>query len=199
MSSALGIKKVGVVNTKAGNLFSLFACLRRIGFEPITVNTTQDLELNELCALVIPGQGRFGQVMKQLKATKLDQAIQMWSQQGKPLLGICVGLQVMFEQSDEDPGVEGLALFEGKVTRLQSPKQPMVGWCQLDSQEARFKNQIVYFVNSYGVKSSPVAVATVTYGEEFVAAINQGNLWAFQFHPEKSGPIGEEMIKQCLR
>lgn len=197
-STVTSVRKVGVINTKAGNLFSLFACLRRIGFEPITVNSAQDIESNDFGALVIPGQGRFGQVMKQLTATKLDEVIKEWNLLGKPLLAICVGLQVMFEQSAEDNGVQGLAIFKGKAERLQSPKQPMVGWCQLDSTNDLLKDKIVYFVNSYGVKSADTAVATVTYGEEFVAAINQGNLWAFQFHPEKSGVIGEEMIKQCL-
>lgn len=192
------MNQVGVINTKAGNLFSLFACLRRIGFEPVQVNSADDIEKGELDALIIPGQGRFGQVMKQLKATQLDQAIKDWHLLGKPLLGICVGLQVMFEQSAEDADVDGLGLFEGRAERLQGPKQPMVGWCQLDSSETLLQDKIVYFVNSYGVRASDVAAATVTYGEDFVAAINQGNLWAFQFHPEKSGAIGEEMVKQCL-
>ncbi|GAA0198510.1 imidazole glycerol phosphate synthase subunit HisH [Kangiella japonica] len=191
-------KTLGVINTKAGNLFSLFASLKRIGFKTVQINTSDDIKNNSVDALVIPGQGRFGQVMKQLTATGLDNSIIQWVRQDKPLLGICVGLQVLFEQSEEDPGVRGLGIFAGKVERLNSPKQPMVGWSKLNSRVGSMNEKVVYFVNSFGVKQSAVTAATVTYGEQFVAAIYQGNIWAFQFHPEKSGEVGEEIIKQCL-
>lgn len=189
---------IGVINTKAGNLFSLFACLKRIGYQPVMIDTPSDLESSNVKALLIPGQGRFGQVMNQLTATGLDSVIKSWLAKRKPLLGICVGLQVLFESSTEDPGVDGLGVFKGKVERLNSPKQPMVGWSKIDSEQGFLDQKIVYFVNSYGVKQSSVTAATVNYGEQFVAAINQGSLWAFQFHPEKSGEVGEEVIKQCL-
>lgn len=189
---------VGVVNTKAGNLFSLYACLKRIGFSAVQINQPDDINHQTVDALVVPGQGRFGQVMKQLVATGLDKTIKDWIVADKPFLGICVGLQVLFNQSEEDPGVAGLGIFEGKVERLNSPKQPMVGWSKLSSDDEGFNEKIVYFVNSYGVKTSSVTAATVTYGEQFVAAVNQGNAWAVQFHPEKSSKMGEEVIKQCL-
>ncbi|AOE50231.1 imidazole glycerol phosphate synthase subunit HisH [Kangiella sediminilitoris] len=190
-------KRVGVINTKAGNLFSLFACLKRIGLKPLMIDQPEDVD-SEVDALVVPGQGRFGQVMEQLNASGLGHVIKDWIKADKPLVGICVGLQVLFESSAEDPGVVGLSIFKGKVGRLESPKQPMVGWAKLDSSNDILDQKVVYFVNSYGVKSSEVTSATVTYGEEFVSAINKGNLWAFQFHPEKSGAVGEEVMKQCL-
>ena len=198
LGEVVGPKVVGVINTKAGNLFSLYACLKRIGYTTVQINQPSDLDENKVDALIIPGQGRFGQVMKQLSATGLDASIIDWISQDKSLLGICVGLQVLFNQSEEDPGIPGLGIFEGKVERLNSPKQPMVGWSKLSSGMSDLNEKIVYFVNSYGVKESEVTAATVTYGEQFVAAINQGNIWAFQFHPEKSGDTGEEVIKQCL-
>ena len=202
MSSVADLTKrnltVGVINTKAGNLFSLYACLNRIGYSTVQINNPQDMVTNQIDALVVPGQGRFGQVMKQLVATGLDNIVVDWIKSDKPFLGICVGLQVLFNQSEEDAGVQGLGVFEGNVERLNSPKQPMVGWSKLSSAVGGLSEKIVYFVNSYGVKQSSVTAATVTYGEQFVAAINQGNVWAFQFHPEKSGDVGEEVIKQCL-
>ncbi len=191
-------KKIGIINTGAGNLYSLNGCLRRIGFYPVTINQSSDLERCELSAVVIPGQGRFGTVMTNLKVSGLDQAIKNWYRDNKKLIGICVGLQIMFEESEEDPGVAGLGLLQGKVTRLQSPKQPMVGWADVQSSEGWLNNQTLYFVNSYGVSNCGKSIASVTYGQTLVAAIASKNMIAFQCHPEKSGMAGEEVLKQCL-
>lgn len=191
-------KKIGIINTGAGNLYSLNGCLRRIGFYPVTINQASDIERCDLSALVIPGQGRFGTVMTYLKASGLDEVVTNWYRDNKKLIGICVGLQIMFEESEEDPDVAGLGLLQGKVTRLQSPKQPMVGWADVQSSQDWLNNQTLYFVNSYGVSTSVQSIATVTYGQTFVAAIASKNMIAFQCHPEKSGLAGEEVLKQCL-
>ncbi|MCW9029003.1 MAG: imidazole glycerol phosphate synthase subunit HisH [Kangiella sp.] len=191
-------KTVGVINTGAGNLYSLNGCLRRMGFYPVTINQPSDLERYDISALVIPGQGRFRTVMTNLKACALDEVITNWYRDNKKMVGICIGLQIMFEESEEDPGVSGLGLLQGKVTRLQSPKQPMVGWSDVQSSEDWLNNQTLYFVNSYGVSASDKSIATVTYGQTFVAAIASNNTIAFQCHPEKSGVAGEEVLKQCL-
>ncbi len=192
------IQKVGVINTGAGNLYSLNGCLRRIGFYPVTINQSSDLERYDISALVIPGQGRFGTVMANLNISGLDEVIKRWYHDHKKLIGICVGLQIMFEESEEDPDVSGLGLLQGKVTLLQSPKQPMVGWADVQSSENWLNNQTLYFVNSYGVSTSDKSIAKVTYGETFVAAVASNNMIAFQCHPEKSGIAGEEVLKQCL-
>ncbi|HEY9030106.1 MAG TPA: imidazole glycerol phosphate synthase subunit HisH [Kangiella sp.] len=192
------IQKVGVINTGAGNLYSLNGCLRRIGFYPVTINQSSDLERYDISALVIPGQGRFGTVMFNLNTSGLDEVIKKWYHDNRKLIGICVGLQIMFEESEEDTGVAGLGLLQGKVTRLQSPKQPMVGWADVQSSENWLNNQTLYFVNSYGVNTSDKSIAKVTYGETFVAAVASNNMIAFQCHPEKSGIAGEEVLKQCL-
>jgi len=191
-------KTVGVINTGAGNLYSLNGCLRRMGFYPVTINQPSDLERYDISALVIPGQGRFGTVMTNLKACALDEVITNWYRDNKKLVGICVGLQIMFEDSEEDPGMAGLGLLQGKVTKLQSPKQPMVGWADVQSSEDWLNNQTLYFVNSYGVSDSDKSIATVTYGQRFVAAVASNNMIAFQCHPEKSGAAGEEVLNQCL-
>ncbi|WP_018625525.1 imidazole glycerol phosphate synthase subunit HisH [Kangiella aquimarina] len=190
--------KVGVINTGAGNLYSLNGCLRRIGFEPVTINSPADMQGKDISALIIPGQGRFGTVMSNLRNSGLDKLISDWYQGDKKVVGICVGLQVLFEESEEDPGIKGLGIFKGKVTRLKSPKQPMVGWADVDSEKNWLDQTTLYFVNSYGVTESEQAIASVTYGETFVAAIASNQLVAFQCHPEKSGIAGEEVLKQCL-
>ncbi len=189
---------VGVINTGAGNLYSLNGCLRRIGYEPVTINSPEDMQGKAISALIIPGQGRFGTVMSNLRNSGLDKLISDWYQGDKKVIGICVGLQVLFEDSEEDTGIKGLGIFQGKVTRLQSPKQPMVGWADVQSEQEWLSRKTLYFVNSYGVTECEQTIAKVTYGETFVAAIASKNMIAFQCHPEKSGIAGEEVLKQCL-
>lgn len=189
---------VGVINTGAGNLYSLNGCLRRIGYEPVTINSPADMQGKDITALIIPGQGRFGTVMSNLRNSGLDKVISDWYQGDKKVIGICVGLQVLFEDSEEDTGIKGLGIFQGKVTRLKSPKQPMVGWADVQSEQEWLSRKTLYFVNSYGVTECEQTIAKVTYGETFVAAIASKQLVAFQCHPEKSGIAGEEVLKQCL-
>ncbi|MBD3667414.1 MAG: imidazole glycerol phosphate synthase subunit HisH [Kangiella sp.] len=189
---------VGVINTGAGNLYSLNGCLRRIGYEPVTINSPEDMQGKAISALIIPGQGRFGTVMSNLRNSGLDKLISDWYQGDKKVIGICVGLQVLFEDSEEDTGIKGLGIFQGKVTRLQSPKQPMVGWADVQSEQEWLSRKTLYFVNSYGITECEQTIAKVTYGETFVAAIASKQLVAFQCHPEKSGIAGEEVLKQCL-
>lgn len=195
------IKRVAVIDTGAGNLFSLFSCLKRIGFVPVMVSKASDIDMEsekQFKALIIPGQGRFGSVMQRLNENGLSKVIKDWYQQDRTIVGICVGLQIFFESSEEDLDVEGLSLLEGRVTKLNSPKQPMVGWCSLNSEVHYLSGRDVYFVNSYAVKNSKLATSLVSYGDEFAASINSKGLTAFQFHPEKSGKQGEEILKQCL-
>ncbi|NVK22082.1 MAG: imidazole glycerol phosphate synthase subunit HisH [Kangiellaceae bacterium] len=197
------MKKVAVIDTKAGNLFSIFSCVRRIGFEPELIQSAEQISQKEFVAMIIPGQGRFGTVMSNLRSSQLDKVIIDWYQSDKKIIGICVGMQIFFEWSAEDLdndglGIRGLGLVKGTVTKLKSPKQPMVGWCEIDASISLLQQKTVYFVNSYAVKSSENEIATTYYGEQFVAAIQSKGLMAFQFHPEKSGSQGEEILQQCL-
>ena len=111
-----------------------------------------------------------------------------------PILGICVGMQIFFEGSDEDD-VPGLCWFKGRAQELDFPKKPMVGWSRLESA---FSDAMVYFVNSYAIKDSPYSIAKTTYGETFSAAVRQDNFTGVQFHPEKSSDAGAEIIRQSL-
>ncbi|MRX28382.1 imidazole glycerol phosphate synthase subunit HisH [Kangiella sp. HZ709] len=192
------LKKVAVIDTGAGNLFSLFACLERIEVEAELVTSAEQLDDTIYQTLLIPGQGRFGNVMENLNQSGLSEAIKAWYLKGKNIIGICVGLQIFFESSEEDEGIAGLSLLKGQVSKLNSPKQPMVGWCSLQSSSSSLNGKSVYFVNSYAVKNSVNVTSKVSYGEDFVASIASNGLTAFQFHPEKSGKQGEEILRRCL-
>jgi imidazole glycerol-phosphate synthase subunit HisH len=186
-------KRILIVDTKAGNLFSLKAAIERLGFS-VTILPQPNQETFD--GVVIPGQGRFGTVMNNLQKNGWPDYLKMIHQQAIPMLGICVGMQIFFETSQEDPDAIGLGWFKGQVEKLDFPKKPMVGWATLDSQV--WPQAIVYFVNSYAIKDSELAIASTTYGETFCAAVRSGSFVGMQFHPEKSGRVGVDLINQVL-
>jgi len=188
--------KVGIINLNSGNLLSLVSAVRRVGLEAVVMDRPQiDVDV-----LVMPGQGRFGFVAAQLDNSNWRDFILEWISQGKKFIGVCVGMQLLFENSDEDKKANGLGVISGTVEKLQHQKTPMVGWAQLDSANDFYNQQYVYFVNSYGVNinSSQYCRASVNYGQEFCAIVQKDNIIGFQFHPEKSGDYGLEVLKLCL-
>ena len=191
------IKKVLIVDTKAGNLFSLDAALKRLGFE---VSILPKPPTEDFDAVVIPGQGRFGTVLSNLREANWPAYFENCRQQQKPMFGICVGMQIFFESSEEDSGVKGLGWFKGGAEALQFPKKPMVGWADLDTigRASTWPEEPVYFVNSFAVRSSEYAIAKTEYGENFCAAVAKDNFVGVQFHPEKSAECGAEIIRQSL-
>ncbi|WMS87412.1 imidazole glycerol phosphate synthase subunit HisH [Pleionea litopenaei] len=186
---------VTIIDTKAGNIFSLKACLQRLGCEVMVAKTPAQVVGDRL---IIPGQGHFGSVMQQLTTEGWLSFLNQWKSEDKYLLGICVGMQVFFEQSEESPGVLGLGWLDGKVKKLNSPKQPMVGWSSCQFSTASFESGMPYFVNSYAIKESQQCIATTSYGETFCAAVKLNNLVGFQFHPEKSSHYGSKLVAQAL-
>ncbi|MBS9777521.1 MAG: imidazole glycerol phosphate synthase subunit HisF [Gammaproteobacteria bacterium] len=191
------MQAVGIVNTNAGNISSLISCCERMGYAPTMITDPNDTEVD---ILIIPGQGHFGSVMDYLRSTRLDTYITQHIEAGKTVVGICVGMQILFEGSEESPEQRGLSLLSGKASKLNSPKQPMVGWATLTS-DTSLNGEQVYFVNSYGIKQSDATLATTEYGEQFVAAIcdrNRPNIIGFQFHPEKSGDTGKRILQQAF-
>jgi glutamine amidotransferase len=189
----LHAKQILIVDTKAGNLFSLKAAIERLGFAVTILDRPNQGQFD---GVVIPGQGRFGTVMKNLSQNGWPEYLKQVYQQSIPMLGICVGMQIFFESSQEDPEARGLGWFKGKVEKLDFPKKPMVGWATLTSQI--WPEAIVYFVNSYALQSSDISIASTTYGETFCAAVSSGSFVGMQFHPEKSGRVGIELISQVL-
>jgi glutamine amidotransferase len=190
-----------------GNLHSVQRCLERLGATVLPVTTAAAMESCE--ALVLPGVGAFDPAMERLHAADLVTALTRSCGQGRPLLGICLGLQLLFEASDEG-GSEGLALLSGRVRALpRSPGHtiPHMGWAPLLPASpspllpAGSPDQWVYFVHSYAAAPADPSCSTALVdwvGTPVTAAVWQGSIAACQFHPEKSGPVGEAMLRRWL-
>lgn len=186
--------KAGIIDLNSGNLLSIVSAIEKCGFETTVIDKPQA----DFDVLVMPGQGRFGFVCQQLDKNNWRKFITDWISQGKIFVGICVGMQVLFENSLEDIGHKGLNIFNGTIEKLKHPKTPMVGWAQLDSSQELYDKQFVYFVNSYGIAQNDNCNASVNYGSQFCAIVQKDNVYGFQFHPEKSGNYGLEVLKRCL-
>ncbi len=194
---------IAIIDYGAGNLQSVEKALTHIGCSCQVVSTPQALATAS--AAVLPGVGAFGQAMKSLGASGLDRAIRDFVAAEKPFLGICLGLQVLFESSEESPGVAGLGLLKGQVHRLPAEsglKIPHIGWNSLDVCRPGWLLQglkpqpFVYFVHSYYLQAhESVVSATANYGALIHAAVEKENLAACQFHPEKSGDLGLEILR----
>ena len=187
--------KVGIIDAQSGNLTSLENTLQRAGFE---VERLCEPQFDHVQALILPGQGRFGFVMQRLKKSGFIPKLKDWIESGNRIVGICVGMQVLFSESEEDPQAQGLAVFPEKVQILTGPKRPLMGWINVQWKDEWFRDGSAYFVNSYGVKASPFALAGIPYGQGFVCAVQHENVTGFQFHPEKSGIWGKELLTKCL-
>jgi imidazole glycerol-phosphate synthase subunit HisH len=190
---------IAVVDYRAGNLTSVKKALDHLCADATV--TRDPSVVDRADKVILPGVGHFSATAS-LEQTGLRAAILSKIEQGVPFLGICVGMQWMFESSSEAPGVPGLGLFSGACGRFtESVKSPHVGWNSLTCRESSRllrgipSDSFVYFTHSY---SAPVVRATVArceYGGEFSAAIEQDNLFGVQFHPEKSGAIGLQLLK----
>ena len=186
---------IGILQPDSGNIRSVCDALGRLG-RPFELLPKP--ELAGIKQLLIPGQGRFGPVMAYLKRTGWDRALAEWVAQGRPLLGICVGMQVLFEGSEEDPDQPGLGFLKGRVSRLPAAKLPMIGWAHMRWRREGFPQGAAYFVNSFAVAHSPHWLAKVNHGHDFCAAVRHGSITAFQCHPEKSGNFGKGLLDLCL-
>ena len=194
-----------VIDYGAGNLHSVLNALHYLDAEATVIAEAQQLATAD--AVILPGVGSFGDAMQKLRAAGLDQAIREYIQSDRPFLGICLGLQLLFESSDESPGIAGLGILEGTISRIPDGqlKVPHIGWNSLDICKnngilAGMDQPYVYFVHSYYLtaKDRSIVSATTQYGVTIDAAIQRGNLEAVQFHPEKSGETGLQMLRNFI-
>ncbi len=198
---------IAVIDYGAGNLQSVVKAFNFIGCDVLV--TADKNELKNAEAAVLPGVGAFGDAMNCLKSSHFVNPVLDFIEKGKPFLGICLGLQLLFEGSDESPGVSGLGVLDGKIIKIPAEtglKIPHVGWNSIDikNHDGLFQglepNPYVYFVHSYYLKAEKpeVVSSTATYGVQIDASVQYGNLFATQFHPEKSGKIGLQMLKNFI-
>ena len=197
---------IAIIDYGVGNLFSVEKAFAALGAEARITNNPAEIKAAE--KLVLPGVGAFGDCMKNLEASGLIPLLKEEVAAGKPLLGICVGLQILFDGSEESPEAKGLGLIPGQVKRIQAEglKVPHMGWNRLHIAEPRQEKDLfaglaqdreyVYFVHSYYVvpADKKVITATTNYGGEVTAAVQFDNIFATQFHPEKSGDVGLRII-----
>ncbi|THB71497.1 MAG: imidazole glycerol phosphate synthase subunit HisF [Desulfobulbaceae bacterium] len=192
----------------AGNVRSVRNAIRTLGYEVIDAKSSADILVAD--KLIFPGVGSFGSVMNQLRKDGFDQALKQRISQNKPFLGICVALQAFFDGSEESPGVEGLGIIPGMVRRFpeSAGAVPQIGWNDLKlvsdcSLFKKYNQEKMYFVHSYYAEKRNVSdewlVATTDYGHEFVSGICRGNIAALQFHPEKSGQAGLNILHNFLK
>ena len=194
--------KIAIIDYGMGNLHSAAKALEKVGAQVVV--TRDPAEVLRADKVVLPGVGAFGDCMKNLNERELAPVIHEVIAAGKPFLGICVGLQLLFEGSEEDPGVEGLGIFKGLVRKIVAPglKIPHMGWNNLEYRTASPLFQglppsaYVYFVHSYhAVPTDETCITAVTdYGGPVTAAVGRGLVQAVQFHPEKSSAVGLKIL-----
>lgn len=196
-----------IIDYDAGNIKSVEKALQKLGADVvITKDANTILNADKV---ILPGVGAFGDAMSNLKKYNLVSVIKQVIEKGIPFLGICLGLQLLFDRSDETPGVEGLGILKGEVLRIPENgelKIPHMGWNSLHLQndgrlfQGLSEEAYVYFVHSYYLKAEEpeIVKATAEYGVTIHASVEKGNVFACQFHPEKSSDVGLKILKNFV-
>ena len=199
---------IAVVDYGMGNLRSVAKALERVGAD---VEVTPDPErIADADGVVLPGVGAFGKCMENLRAAGLEGAVREAAKSGKPFLGVCVGMQILFEESEEFGPIRGLGILPGRVKRFvprdSAQKVPHMGWNTLEVKHrvpalrGVADGSYVYFVHSYYVETDDpgIVASTTPYGVNFASSVARGNLFATQFHPEKSQDVGLKMLQNFV-
>jgi glutamine amidotransferase len=200
---------IGIVDYNMGNLASVINAFEMVGADIVV--ESDPIKLKEYDKLILPGVGAFGDAMEHLKENGMDEAIKEYAKSGKPLLGICLGMQLLFENSQEFGSHEGLGLIEGEVVAFDESKfdlklkVPHMGWNEMFKQndislfEGLSDEFYLYFVHSFhAVCDDKYAIGKTYYGYEFVSAVNKNNIYGIQAHPEKSHENGLKIIENFI-
>ena len=198
---------IAIIDYDAGNIKSVEKAMMSLG-EEIVITRDADTILSA-DGVILPGVGAFGDAMEKLHSYGLVDVIHKCVEKGTPFLGICLGLQLLFESSEESPGVEGLHVLDGKILRIpdgEGIKVPHIGWNDLSfpNEGKLFKglpeNSYVYFVHSYYLKAEEekIVTAATEYGTYIHASVEKDNVYACQFHPEKSSEVGLQILKNFI-
>lgn len=198
---------IAILDYDAGNIKSVEKAMQLLRQE-VTITRERD-EILHADKVILPGVGAFGDAMGKIRQYGLSDVIHEVVDKGTPFLGICLGLQLLFERSDESPGEEGLGILKGEILRIpETPglKIPHMGWNSLEFQNngRLFRNlskeSYVYFVHSYYLKAADEGIVTAVteYGTQIHAAVEQGNVFACQFHPEKSSDVGIQILRNFV-
>lgn len=193
---------IAIIDYGMGNLRSVQKAFEFLGFQAVITDDREAIARAD--HVVLPGVGAFRDAMARLRETGLDRAVLEAADIGKPVLGICLGMQMMFQRNEENGSWEGLGLFPGAITHLEDRglKIPHMGWNTLVTRSCPLfdagESPAVYFVHSYCAAevSDEWTAATCDYGQTFTAAVCRGNVMATQFHPEKSGEAGLKMLRR---
>ena len=194
-----------LIDYGVGNLYSVAKAVSSVGGDVKISGDVDDLKRAE--KIILPGVGAFGDCMKNLSATNLIPELKREIADGKKILGICVGLQILFAGSEESPCVDGLKIFGGQVKKINAGglKIPHMGWNSIKFGDSKLfaglgENPYFYFVHSYHAApdDKKIISATTTYGETVTAAVERENIFATQFHPEKSGDVGLRVLKNFV-
>lgn len=199
---------IAIIDYGVGNLFSLSRSLEYLGIESVVTNDFAQLEAAD--QIILPGVGAFGDAIQKLREHQLEEPIKQLAAEGKPLLGICLGMQLLFEKSTEFGEHRGLGLLKGEIVSLKAALQqenlflkvPHIGWNELlvkkDSpllKEFESGEQVYYVHSFYGTNCEESLIATSEYGIEVPGLVQKANVYGAQFHPEKSGEVGLRMLK----
>ena len=198
---------IAIIDYDAGNIKSVEKALLLLGQDIVITGDRE--EILKADKVVLPGVGAFGDAMDNLRRTGLDQVIREVTDRGTPFLGICLGLQLLFERSDEAPGVDGLGILEGEILRIPDKdglKIPHMGWnsLHLENNGRLFRGieegSYVYFVHSYYLKAADerIVKASTEYSTHIHASVEKGNVFACQFHPEKSSDVGIQILRNFV-
>jgi len=193
---------ITVVDYGMGNLRNVRRAFEELGVQVLV--TSDPGKVREAERLILPGVGAFGEAVRRIDALMLRKPVIEHVMQGKPILGVCLGMQLLFARSEESPGMQGLAILEGEVVRFAGDlKVPHIGWNDVLPRGGSvlfegLGNECFYFVHSYYVPESASAVAHTSYSVRFASAVQSANVFGVQFHPEKSQSAGMRLLRNFV-